>query len=305
MDKRWVKTPAHLALIAANIIYGMNYSIAKAVIPVHIRPFALLSLRSGIAALLFWITSLFMPKERISRRDIFYICAVSVFGVVINQAFFLLGLALTSPINSSVILSTNPIFAFLFAALILKEKVTFLKGTGLAIGFAGVMMLILESSSPDPASSTFVGDMFSLVNTVSWALYTVLIKRMLEKYHPVTVMKWSFLPGVIVNIPLGYNQLSTTDWSAIPVNAWLQIGFVVVFATYLGYLLISYGLRRVSPTIVSIYTYLQPVFAALLATLLGQDTVSAVMIFSATLIFAGVYVVSRQKNGVQTNNINQ
>ncbi|HEX2974613.1 MAG TPA: DMT family transporter [Bacteroidales bacterium] len=297
MNKRWVKTPAHLALIAANIIYGMNYSIAKEVIPVHIRPFALLSLRSGIAALLFWVTSLFMPKDSISRKDIFYICAVSVFGVVINQAFFLLGLALTSPINSSVILSTNPIFAFLFAALILKEKVTFLKGTGLAIGFAGVMMLILENGSPDPASSTFVGDMFSLVNTVSWALYTVLIKRMLEKYHPVTVMKWAFLPGVIVNIPIGYNQLSTTDWSAIPVNAWLQIGFVVVFATYLGYLLISYGLRRVSPTIVSIYTYLQPVFAALLATMMGQDTIIVVMIFSATLIFAGVYVVSRQRNG--------
>lgn len=304
MNKRWVKTPAHLALIAANIIYGMNYSIAKAVIPVHIRPFALLSLRSGIAALLFWITSLFMPKDSISRKDIFYICAVSVFGVVINQAFFLLGLALTSPINSSVILSTNPIFAFLFAALILKEKVTLMKGTGLAIGFAGVMMLILENGSPDPASSTFVGDMFSLVNTVSWALYTVLIKRMLEKYHPVTVMKWAFLPGVIVNIPIGYNQLSTTDWSAIPVNAWLQIGFVVVFATYLGYLLISYGLRRVSPTIVSIYTYLQPVFAALLATMMGQDTISVVMIFSATLIFAGVYVVSRQRNGMQANNIN-
>jgi drug/metabolite transporter (DMT)-like permease len=305
MDKRWVKTPAHLALIAANIIYGMNYSIAKAVIPVHIRPFALLSLRSGIAALLFWITSLFMPKDRISRRDVFYICAVSVFGVVINQAFFLLGLELTSPINSSVILSTNPIFAFLFAALILKEKVTFLKGTGLAIGFAGVMMLILESGSPDPASSTFVGDMFSMVNTVSWALYTVLIKRMLEKYHPVTVMKWSFLPGVIVNLPLGYNQWSTMDWSAIPVTAWLQIGFVVIFATFLGYLLISYGLRRVSPTIVSIYTYLQPVFAALLATMLGQDTVSVVMIFSATLIFAGVYVVSRQRNGLPANNINK
>jgi drug/metabolite transporter (DMT)-like permease len=303
MEKRWVKTPAHLALIAANIIYGLNYSIAKAVIPVHIRPFALLSLRSGIAAILFWITSLFMPKDRISPKYIFYICAVSVFGVIINQAFFLLGLELTSPINSSVILSTNPIFAFLFAALILKEKVTFLKGTGLAIGFAGVMMLILENGAPDPANSTFVGDMFSLVNTVSWALYTVLIKRMLEKYHPVTVMKWAFLPGVIVNIPLGYNEWSTTDWSAIPVNAWLQIGFVVVFATFLGYLLISYGLRRVSPTIVSIYTYLQPVFAALLATLMGQDQVSVIMIFSAMLIFAGVYVVSRQRNADQANSI--
>jgi drug/metabolite transporter (DMT)-like permease len=282
-------------LLAANIIYGINYSVAKAVMPDHIKPFALLSIRSISAAALFWITSLFIPKEPVNRKDLLFLFGCSFFGVVINQALFLVGLDMTTPVNSSIILSTNPIFAFVFAALILKEKITFLKGTGLAIGLSGVLLLILQNGMPDMASSTFLGDIFSMVNTISWAFYTVVIKRMLEKYHPVTVMKWTFLFGMLTNIPAGYHQWSTMDWSAIPFTAWLQIGFVIVGATYLGYLLITFGLRRLSPTIVSTYTYTQPIIAAYLATLMGQDHIDIVMVVSALLIFAGVFVVSFQK----------
>ena len=296
MYKSRVKTWAHLSLLAANIIYGVNYSIAKAVMPDHIKPLALVSFRSVLTAGLFWITSLFMPKEPVNRKDLLFLFGCSFFGVVINQVLFLAGLNLTSPINSSIILSTNPIFAFVFAALILKERITFLKGSGLAIGLSGVLLLILQNGTPDMASSTFLGDVFTLVNTISWAFYTVIIKRMLEKYHPITVMKWTFFFGIFTTIPAGYSQWSTMDWSSIPLNAWLGIGFVVVFATYLGYLLISFGLRRLSPTIVSTYTYTQPILAAYIASLMGQDHIDLVMVVSALLIFAGVFVVSRQKN---------
>jgi len=295
MHKSRLKTWAHLSLLAANIIYGLNYSIAKAVMPDHIKPFALVSLRSISAAALFWITSLFMPREPVNRKDLLFLFGCSFFGVVINQTLFLVGLDMTTPINSSIILSTNPIFAFVFAALILKERITFLKGTGLAIGLSGVLLLILQNGTPDLASSTFLGDIYSMVNTISWAFYTVVIKRMLEKYHPVTVMKWTFLFGMLTNIPAGYFQWSTMDWSSIPLTAWLEIGFVIVGATYLGYLFITFGLRRLSPTIVSTYTYTQPIIAAYLATLMGQDHIDLVMIIAALLIFAGVFVVSFQK----------
>jgi drug/metabolite transporter (DMT)-like permease len=295
MHKSRLITWAHLSLLAANIIYGLNYSIAKAVMPDHIKPFALVSLRSISAAALFWITSLFIPKQPVNRKDLLFLFSCSFFGVVINQTLFLVGLNMTTPINSSIILSTNPIFAFVFAALILKERITFLKGTGLAIGLSGVLLLILQNGVPDLGSSTFLGDIFSMVNTISWAFYTVIIKKMLEKYHPVTVMKWTFLFGMLTNIPAGYHQWSKMDWSSIPFTAWLQIGFVIIGATYLGYLLITFGLRRLSPTIVSTYTYTQPIIAAYLATLMGQDHINLVMVVSALLIFAGVFVVSFQK----------
>jgi len=298
MQKSRVKTWAHLSLIAANFIYGVNYSIAKAVMPDYIKPLALVSFRSVLTAGMFWITSLFMPKEPVSRKDLFYLFGCSFFGVVLNQILFLAGLNLTSPINSSIILSTNPIFAFVFAAIILREKISFLKGSGLAMGLSGVLLLILQNGKPDMHSSTFLGDVFTLVNTISWAFYTVIIKRMLEKYHPITVMKWTFVFGMLTTIPAGYHQWSTMDWSSIPVKGWLGIFFVVIFSTYLGYLLISFGLRRLSPTVVSTYTYTQPIIAAYIATIIGQDHIDLVMIISALLIFTGVFVVSWQwRNG--------
>jgi drug/metabolite transporter (DMT)-like permease len=297
MHKSRVKTWAHLSLLAANIIYGANYVIAKAVMPEQIRPLALVSLRTVFATAVFWATSLFLPKEPVSRKDLLYLFGCSFFGMVINQVLFIVGLNYTSPINSSIIVSTNPIFAFVFAAIILKENITLLKGVGLAIGLTGVMMLILQKGTPDISSTTFIGDIYTLVNTISWAFYTVIIKRMVEKYHPVTVMKWTFMFAMLTTIPLGYNQWSTMDWSAISFNGWLGIGFVVFFATYVGYLLISFGLRRLSPTIVSTYTYINPIIAAFLASIVGQDRINIVMVFAAFLIFTGVFVVSLQKNG--------
>jgi drug/metabolite transporter (DMT)-like permease len=295
MIKKYLRTWAHLSLLAANIIYGLNYSIAKAIMPDYIKPFALVSVRSVIGAALFWIASLFLPREHVNRKDLLYLFGCSFFGVVINQVLFLVGLDLTSPVNSSIIISTNPIFAFVFAALILKENITFLKGSGLSIGLTGVLLLILQNGTPDWGSSTFIGDMLTLINTVSWAFYTVIIKRMLEKYHPVTVMKWTFFFAMFTTVPIGYHQWSTMDWSIITLNGWLGIGFVAIFATFLGYLLISFGLRRLSPTIVSTYTYLNPIIAAYLASMMGQDHIDLVMIISALLIFTGVFVVSRQR----------
>jgi drug/metabolite transporter (DMT)-like permease len=296
MQGHFIKTRAHLALLVANIIYGLNFSIAKAIMPDFIKPLALLSVRSIAAAALFWITSLFLPREKVNRRDLLYLFGCSFFGVVINQALFLAGLNLTTPINSSIILSINPVAAFIFAALILKESISPVRGAGLVVGLSGILLLILHEGRPDLSSTTFLGNIYTLINTISWAFYTVVIKRMLEKYHPVTVMKWTFFFGMIANIPLGYPQWSTTNWSAITLNAWLSMGFVVVFATYLGYLLISFGLRRLSPTIVSSYTYLNPIVAAFVASLIGQDHINLIKILSAILIFAGVYLVSEPQS---------
>lgn len=294
MHKSRVKTWSHLSLFIANIIYGINYVVAKSVMPDQIKPLALVSVRSIGAVALFWLTSLSLPKEKVNRKDLLYLLFCSLFGVVTNQVLFLVGLNFTSPVNSSIIVSTNPIFAFILAAIILKENITFLKGIGLSIGLSGVLLLILEHGTPDLSSRTFLGDLSTLVNTISWAFYTVIVKRMLEKYHPVTVMKWTFFFGMFITVSLGYPQLKSTDWSAISLNGWLGIGFVVFFATYIGYLLISFGLRRLSPTIVSTYTYLNPVIAAYLATIIGQDQINIHMVLSAVLIFTGVFVVSWQ-----------
>ena len=291
-----LRTRAHLSLLVANIIFGINFSVAKAVMPDQIKPMALTVLRSISGVALFWATSLFLPKEKVATKDILFLAFCSFFGVVINQTLFLFGLSYTSPINSSIIVSTNPIFAFILAMLILKENITFLKGIGLSIGLSGVLILILQNGTPDINSKTFIGDIATLLNTISWAFYTVIIKRMLEKYHPVTVMKWTFLFGMMVMMMIGFPSLKNTDWQAITLKSWLGIGFVLVFATYLGYLLISSGLKQLSPTIVSVYTYIGPIVAAFLAIMVGQDMLNTKVIIATILIFTGVFVVSWSKS---------
>jgi len=294
MAAAFYRTRAHLALIVANLIYGLNFSIAKSVMPDFIRPLAIVSLRSVITASLFWGTSLFLPKEKVEKRDLFYLFGCSFLGVVINQVLFLKGLDMTTPVNSSIILAINPVAVFVFAAIILKESISLVRGGGLAVGLTGIMLLILNEGRPDLSNTTFVGNIYTLINTLSWALFTVVIKKMLDKYTPVTVMKWVFFFGMFTNIPLGYKQLTSTDWFAITPSAWFAIFFVVVCATFLGYLLMIYGLRRLSPTILASYTYSQPVIAAIVATFIGQDTINLVDVTSAILIFTGVFMVSRQ-----------
>jgi len=299
MQKSLFRTRAHLALLAANLIYGLNFTIAKSVMPGFIKPFALVSLRSIVTAALFWISSYLIPRERVSRSDLLYLFGCSFLGVIINQTLFLAGLNLTTAINSSIILAINPVAAFVFAAIILNEKISLIRGIGLAVGLSGILLLILNEGTPDLSNSTFLGNLLTLINTISWALFTVVIKKMLYKYNPITVMKWVFLFGMLVTVPIGYPEWSTMSWSAISIKAWLSVGFIVVFATFLGYLLLTYGLKRLSPTIVSSYTYTQPFIAAVVATIIGQDTINLIDIVSSLLIFAGVFLVSRQqKNSV-------
>ncbi len=301
MPRSFTNTRSHLFLLSANIMYGVNFSIAKGIMPGSIKPVALLAIRTLVTALLFWITAQFIPKEKVIKKDLLYLFLCSFLGVVFNQLFFLTGLNLTTPINSSLILTMNPIAAFIFAAILLKEEISLMKGAGLAVGLTGVVILILQEGIPEFGSSTFAGNMLSLMSTTSWALYTVLIKRMLVKYHPVTVMKWTFFFGMFTSMIFGYHDLMETNWTGFSSFEWFSLAFVIVIATYVGYLLISTGLRNLSPTVVSIYTYCQPLIAALVASIIGQDRLDVVKIISAILIFTGVYLVSirqRSNNGV-------
>lgn len=299
MRKTFVNTRSHIYLLSANILYGLNFTIAKGIMPGTIKPIALLALRTTITAGLFWITSGFIPKEKVRKKDLLYLFLCSFLGVVFNQFFFLAGLSLTTPINSSLILTMNPIAAFILAAIILKEDISLLKGAGLAIGLSGVVILILQEGMPELGSSTFTGNLLSLMSTTSWALYTVLIKKMLDRYHAVTVMKWTFLFGMFTSMSIGFPELSRTEWTGFSIYDWLSLAFVIILATYFGYLLISSGLKNLSPTVVSIYTYCQPLIATVIASMIGQDRLDAVKIVSGILIFTGVYLVSKRQKSLK------
>lgn len=283
---------AHLALIAANLIFGVTYAVAKQVMPVYLSPFALVFTRILGACMLFWLTSLFLNREKVERKDFPRVLLAALFGVAANQSVFLNGLNLTSPIDSSIIMTATPIIVLVVARILLKEPITVFKIIGIAAGATGAILLIVYSGRGGPGSGNPLGNSMIVANASFYAIFLVIIKPLLTKYHPVTMMKWIFLFGLILVSGPGIPALLETQLTTWTPDILWSVLFIVIGTTYFAYLLNNFSLQYVKPITVSIYIYSQPVIASMVALVLGQDVITMVKIFSALLVFTGVYFVS-------------
>ncbi len=287
---------AHAAILGANIIYGLNYSIAKDVMPEFIQPFGFIFCRVSGALLLFWMFAQFAEKEKVSERDLALMAVCGAFGVASNQLMFFYGLNLTSPINAAIILTCNPILVLLISAVVIRERITSRKIIGIGLGLTGAVGLILFKGLSALSSDGFIGDLFVFLNATSYAIYLVLVKPLMQKYKPMTVIKWVFLFGFIYVLPFGWTQFQEIEWATFTTNIWWAFGFVVVGTTFLAYLFNIFGLKELSPSVVSIYIYSQPLIASIMAIALQKDELSMEKILAALLIFSGVYLVSMKKS---------
>ena len=284
---------AHLALFTANLIYAINYSFAKDVMPDFILPSAFVLLRVIGALILFSLSYLFFAQEKVEKKDIFRLAVCGIFGVAINQLLFFEGLNLTTPINAAIVMTVNPILVILLSFIIIKEAITYRKSLGILLGLVGAAILILKAGGViDFNSNHQTGNLFVFINASSYALYLVILKPMMKKYHPITVMFYVFGFGFLYVLPFGFTNLMDVNWSIIPNNIYLEIAFVVIFTTFIAYLLNSIALKQLSPTTVSIYIYLQPILATIFAVFWGSDILDGQKIIAAGLIFLGVYLVS-------------
>ncbi len=285
---------AHIALIFANLIYAINFTLAKDVMPEYIMPSGFILLRVSSAVFLFSIVYFLFIREKIKKKDLVRLAVCGLFGVAVNQLFFFEGLNLTSPINASIIMTTNPIIVLVISFIFLKDKITGYKLFGVLLGIFGAWNLILNSNNMSFSSGSGLGDIFVLINATSYGLYLVLVKPLMSKYNPITILFIVFSFGLIFVFPFGYNELSLVNWTEIPNNIWFEIGFVVLFTTFFAYLLNAFALKNVSPNTVSIYIYLQPVLASFFAIYWGADELKEDKIIAALFIFAGVYLVSKE-----------
>lgn len=289
---------AHIFLFSVQVIYALNYSIAKDLMPTYISPFGLVTMRIGGACILFWLLSLFMKPEKVERDDLKKLFVLALFGVFINQISFLWGLSLSTPINSAIIMVSNPIAVMLFTFFVMKEKITALKVSGIGLGATGALILLLFKANGgfSIGSDTITGDLLTLVNSLSWAVFVVMTKPYMQKYQATTVMKWVFLAGAIYLFPWSTPELFKVDWLHLPPHAIIAMLFVVVGTTFLAYLLNMYALKTLSSSVVSMYIYLQPFLATLFAIALGKDNLNAIKIISAALIISGVYLAGKKPN---------
>jgi drug/metabolite transporter (DMT)-like permease len=230
----------------------------------------------------------------VERRDLFKLALCAVFGVAINQILFFEGLNLSTPINASIIITVIPVLILIFAHYILKERISALKVTGIILGAAGALIIILSAGNGDFKSGTMLGNFLIFINALSWALYLVLIKPLMEKYDSFTVMKWVFFFGLIIIFPFTFHSFASTSFTRIPLHIWMSISFVIFGATIVAYYLNNYSLKTVSPSVNGIYIYLQPLIASVVAILLGKDELNPVKIIAAIFIMTGVYLVTKK-----------
>ncbi len=284
---------AHIAVLLANFFFGAGVSAVKHITPALMPPLAVNVLRVGIALVFFWCLFLFKPSNpSIRKKDLplFLLCAAV--GVAINQIFFIKGAALTSPIHTALLALSSPIAITVIAAWLLKDAITANKIIGLILGIAGAATLVLVKTSTDKESNT-LGDLFIILNAVSYAFYLVLVKPLMEAYSPVHVIRWVFLFGALFIIPFGWNDFLQINWNGFEWHHWGALAFVVLGATFFAYLFIVYGIAQLGSSVVGTYIYTQPVFATVVAMILFNEKLTATKIIAAVLIFAGVYFATR------------
>jgi drug/metabolite transporter (DMT)-like permease len=288
MKNNWA---AYAALFLANLIYGANFTIAKMVMPEFIGPLAFTFLRVLGSVVFFLLIHLLITREKIYKQDIPRLIFSGLFGISINQVLFLEGLNLTTPLNASLIMITSPILVMLISVFSLKERITWYKVLGVLLGAAGAFYTI-GGKELEFSSQTALGDFYIFLNAVAYGIYLSIVKPLMKKYNPITVLNYIFLFGYVPVFFIGLSQFQEVNWLEIPLNKYWAIFYVVFIVNCGAYLFNIFALSKVNPSVVGIFIYLQPIFATLIAITFQSDVLTIEKVIAAALIFSGVYMVS-------------
>ena len=291
-------TIGHLASAAAYIIFGINVVVCRDIaVDGTVAPFVLFSMRALVAGALFWLVSLFSPKEKVPPRDLLRMVGAGILGLLLPQLTFLYASGHTTPVDLSVMSTSTPIFTMFVAAIFLREPITWKKALGVALSFGGILWLILQSTFGGSGAlhTEPIGIVYCFANYIVFALYLGTCRPLITRYSPVTSMKWMFLAASLISLPFSLPLLPSTHFAAVPATVWWEIGFMVFFSTFLAYWLIPIGQQRIRPTLVSMYGYLQPIIAIAVAIWVGQDRLTVTKVVAALLVFAGVWVVNKSR----------
>ena len=287
----------HLASFGAYAIFGLNIVFCKDIANQgELSPIFLFTLRAFCAGLLFWMLGLFTRREKVPAIDLLRMAGAALLGLVIPQMTFLTAITMTAPIDLSVVQSMTPIMTMFVAAIFLKEPITWKKAGGVALSFAGVLWLIFQSThAAGPVQTRPLGIVLTITNALCFALYLGICRPVIQRYSVVTLMKWMFLFAFLVSLPFSAKQVVALDYAAVPAKVWWEVGYLIIFATFVAYFLIPIGQQRIRPTLVSMYGYLQPIRASAVGIAIGMDRLTWMKLLAAVCVFAGVAIVNRSR----------
>jgi drug/metabolite transporter (DMT)-like permease len=289
-------TRAHIAVLLTNLFFAGNYSLVKLISPDPIGPFAINLTRVAISLVLFWTVWFFgNTPVGIERKDWgrFVLCGIA--GIAVNQMLFIKGLTMTTTVHAALLTLVTPIAVTLFAIWVLKERFTLYKATGLSLGIGGAVFLILQREAGQHATNYLLGDVLIVANAISYALYFILVKPLMERYSALHVIRWVFTLGFFMMLPFCWNQTAAIQWSHL---SWAQLGglfYVGVIGTFLAYYFNIYGIAKLGASITGSYIYTQPVFAVGIAVFALGESITWQKLMAAVLIFAGVFLVNHKQ----------
>jgi drug/metabolite transporter (DMT)-like permease len=293
------KLPGHIALFTANLIFGINNPVSRTLMPEILSPYTLTFFRLSGGMLLFWSASLFIKKEKVPPKDLLLLFLASLFALTLNQLPFFVGLSMTSPIDASIVVTMLPILTMILAAIFIKEPITLMKAVGVLVGASGALLIVFNNNTVHVGKSNFWGNVIVFGAVASFAIYLTLFKDLISKYSSITIMKWMFLFATIVGFPFCYKPIMQTDFSLLTSGTLWRIAYMVICATFLGYLLIPIGQKLLRPTTLSMYNYVQPIMASLVAIFIGIDTFGYEQALAGVLVCSGVYIVTQSKSRAQ------
>ena len=297
------KYEGHLALLVANVSWGLMAPFLKDLLNGGIiTPMALSGYRIIGGALLFWLIGMFVKPDKnacnsIERRDIVPLIIASLLVIGLNQVLIIVGMSLTSPVDASVVCSLTPIFTLIFGAILMGIAFTWSKALGVTIGLAGALIFVFtgQADAETCVTNPVLGDVACLMAQVFGALYLVCFTKLISKYSLITLMKWMFLISGIAVLPFSLPDMLAVDWSQVILMEYIDLIFIILFGTCLAYMLIPVAQRRVEPTVIAMYNYLQPVVAVVFSVIAGLATFSIANAIATAMVFAGVWIVNRAK----------
>ena len=294
-EKTRNKIAGHLACFTAYAIFGVNIILCKDLTSSRIiSPVAIFTLRSIGAGSIFWLLSMLTTNEKVPAKDLLKIFAASVLGFFLTQISFLMAIPDITPMDCSIVSSMSPIYTMFIAAFALKEPISLKKAGGVALSFAGIIFLILNSAwtGGGTENTNLRGIALMIVNSLSFSLYLGLFKPIIQKYSVITFMKWIFLFSTLMSLPVSLGELLRMDYGLITPRLAGDLAFLIIGATFISYFLIPIGQKKIRPTLVSMYSYVQPIIAIAISITIGMDTLSWQKILAAATVFTGVVLVS-------------
>lgn len=289
------KVQGHAAVLSANVIFGLGVPVTALLLSQWVSPMVYMLTRCVGAAAIFWIISLFMPAERVTRRDLLVIMGGGLLGIVVSQTLTAWALVYTTPVYFSLIATLTPVATMLMAALFIGERITTVRLLGVVVGIVGAVLMVLMNWSGGAGLNDLLGIGLAVLSLLTWALYLIITRRVSQRYTAVTQMKWTFLISAVAVLPMAWGELGSQPLysSACTWTGAVEMAFIVVFATVAGYFAIPFAMRYIKATTVSVYTNLQPIVASFVAIAIGQDVLTWDKPVALVLVLLSAYMVTR------------